>query len=161
VDAETAADVEVLERRALLHELDVEPRRLAQRVLDRADRRDLRAEVEVEELEAIEQLPLAQGADRLDDFARREAELRAVAARLLPAAGAARRELHADAELRAHAGLLGAALDQLELARLLDDEDDRAAELRRQQRRLDVLLVLVAVADDDRILIIEHGHDGE
>src|SRR5581483_10050269 len=52
-------------------------------------------------------------------------------------------------------------LDELELARLLDDEDDVPAELGGEERRLDVFLVLVAVADDERVLIIEHGHDGE
>ena len=52
VDAQAAADVEVLQRRAQLHALDVEAARLAQRVLDRADGGDLAAQVEVQQLEA-------------------------------------------------------------------------------------------------------------
>ena len=53
VDAQPAAHVEVLERRAQLAQLDVEAPRLAQRVLDRADGRDLAAQVEVQQLEAV------------------------------------------------------------------------------------------------------------
>ena len=55
VDAEAAADVEVLERRAHLVQLDEEAPGLAQRVLDARIARDLRAEVEVQELERVEQ----------------------------------------------------------------------------------------------------------
>src|SRR6185312_13990597 len=161
VDAEAAADVEVLERRAHLVQLDEEAPRLAHRVLERSNRRDLRAEVEVQELERSEQVVLLQKVDGLDHLARREAELRAIAARRLPAPRAARRQLGAHADARPHAHALGDVGDELELGGLLDDEDDGAPELRRQQRRLDVLLVLVAVADDERVFVVEHGHDGE
>src|SRR5581483_6563026 len=79
VDAEAAAHVEVLEGRAGLVELDVEARRLAERVLERADRGDLGAEVEVEELEALDEARLLHEADRLEHLARGEAELAAIA----------------------------------------------------------------------------------
>ena len=159
VDAQAAAHVEVLERRAQLAHLDVEAPRLAQRVLDRADRRDLAAEVEVQELEAVQQVVGAQEVDRLDHLARRQAELRAVAARRLPAPRPLGGQLDADADARAHADLLGGLGDQRELGELLDDDEDRAPQLRRHQRGLDVLLVLVAVADDQRVLVVEHRHD--
>ena len=84
------------------------------------------------------------------DLARRQAELRAVAARLLPAARAAARELRAHAERGPDAEALRHAQDRLELGELLDHDDRRDAELGREQRRLDVLVVLVAVADHQR-----------
>ena len=102
---------------------------------------------------------LAQVGDRLDQLAPREAELRAVAARGFPAAGAARRQARPHADARPDLGLLGDALDEPQLGRLLDHQDDRAAELRGQERGLDVLLVLVAVADDERLLVLEQRHD--
>ena len=107
VDAEPAARVEVLQRRAHLGDLDVEAPRLAQRVLDGADGGDLAAEVEVQELEAAQQVVGAQEVDRLDHLARRQAELRPVAARRLPAARPLGGQLDADADARPHAELLG------------------------------------------------------
>ena len=148
VDAQAAAHVEVLERRAQLDDLDEEAPRLAQRVLDRADRRDLAAEVEVQQLEAAQQVVRAQEVDRLDHLARRQAELRAVAARGLPAPRALGRQLDAHADARPHADLLRDLGDERQLGELLDDDDHRAPQLRRHERGLDVLLVLVAVADD-------------
>ena len=69
VDAQPAADVEVLEPGAVLHELGVDPRRLVQRALDDADVGDLAAQVEVQELEAVlharaPSAPRAPGAPR-------------------------------------------------------------------------------------------------
>src|SRR5690606_1323709 len=150
VDPEPAADVE--EAQALAAEpveLDVEAAGLEQRVLDRADVRDLRAEVEVDELEAAELPPAAQLLDGREHLLGRQAELGAVAARLLPLAGPARRQAGADADARDDAELAGDAVDLVELARLLDDDDDLAPQLRGHQRHPDVLLVLVAVADDE------------
>ena len=99
--------------------------------------------------------------DGLDHLGGREAELREVAAGLLPAAGAARRQARAEAELRLDLHALADAVDVVELGRLLDDEDDRLAHLRREQRGLDVLLVLVAVADDQRLVVLMDRHDRE
>ena len=53
VDAEAAADVEILEAGARLDELGVDAGRFVQRALDDADVRDLAAEVEVQQLEAV------------------------------------------------------------------------------------------------------------
>ena len=86
VDAEAAADVEERRARAEL----VQARRRCgsprERVLVGADRGDLRADVEVQQLEAVEHVLGAQPLDRLDDLERREPELRAVAGRLDPLA---------------------------------------------------------------------------
>ncbi len=161
VDAETAAGVEVLQRRAHLGDLDVEAPRLAQRVLHGADGGDLAAEVEVQELEAAQEVVGAQEADRLHHLARRQAELRPVAARSLPPARPLGGQLDADPDARPDAELLGRVGDELQLRELLDDDENRTAELRGGERGLDVLLVLVPVADDEGFLVVEHGHDGE
>jgi hypothetical protein len=69
-----------------------------ERVLHGADVRDLRSDVEVQELEAVEHAFLLQAVDGRDDLGRRQAELRAVARRLDPLARALGRETGADAE---------------------------------------------------------------
>ena len=113
----------------------------------------------MQELEAAQQVVLAQEVDRLDHLARRQAELRPVAARRLPAPRALGRQLDADADARPHAHLLRGLGDQRQLGELLDDDQHRAPQLRRHERGLDVLLVLVAVADDQRFFVVEHAHD--
>ena len=160
VDAQTAADVEVLEAGALLDQLGVDARRLVQRALDDPDVRNLAAEVEVQELEAILHAVGLQLFEPLPDFGDREAELRPVAARRLPAAAAARRELDAHADLRPDADLPGVLEDQPELGVLLDDRDDPPAHLVGQHRHLDELGVLEPVADDWRV-VGRHRDDGQ
>jgi hypothetical protein len=90
-----------------------------------------------------------------------KAELRAIPTRCFPPPGAARRQLGPHPEARPDAGLLRHLVDERQLRQLLHHHDDRAAELRGEERRLDVLLVLVPVADDERFLVLKHGHDRE
>ncbi len=160
VDAETAADVHELQARALLGELAVDARRFVQRALDDADVRDLAAEVEVQQLEAVLHAALLQLLEAAQDLGDRQAELRAVAAGRLPAARAARRQLDAHADVRAHADLLRVLEHQLELGVLLDHRDDLAAHLLRQHRHLDEFEILEAVADDRRV-VGRHRRHGE
>jgi hypothetical protein len=158
IDAQAAADVEVAQRRPHAVEVDVDPARLAQRLLDGADRGDLAAEMEVQELEARQHVLLAQVGDGVEEVLAGEAELRAVAGGGLPVPGALGRQPAADADARLDTGLLGDVADQRQLRGLLDDQDHRPAEARGEQRHLDVLLVLVAVADDQRVGVLEHRH---
>ena len=153
VHAQAAADVEVLEPGAGLDELGVDPRRFVERALDDADVRDLAAEVEVQQLEAVLHAARLQLLEAAQDLGDRQAELRAVAARALPAAAAARGELDAHADLRPHADLLRVLQDQAEFGVLLDDRDDVAPDLLGQHRHLDELGVLEAVADDRRVVV--------
>ena len=160
VDAQAAADVDVLEAGAFLDELRVDPRRFVQGALDDADVRDLAAEVEVQELEAVLHAVGLQLLEPLPDLRDGQAELRPVAARGLPAAAAAGRELDAHADVRPDADLAGVLEDQPELGVLLDDRDDPPAHLVGEHRHLDELGVLEAVADDRR-LVGRHGDHGQ
>ena len=161
VHAQAAAHVQEAQRRAHLHQVGVDLGRLAQTVLDRADGGDLAAEVEVEQLEGVEEAVLPQVGHGVEEVAAGEAELRAVAARGLPVPGAPGGEARADTDAGAHPHLLGDLPDQRQLGRLLHDQDDVAAELRGEEGRLDIFLVLVAVADDQGLLVLQHGHDGQ
>ena len=114
----------------------------------------------MQQLEAVFHAARLQLFEPAQNFADRQAELRAIAARRLPAAAAARRELDPHADLRPDADLLGVFEDQIELGVFLDHRDDVAADLLRQHRHLDELGVLEAVADDRRVVVGER-HDGQ
>jgi hypothetical protein len=135
VHAEAAAHVQELEPRARLHQLDVDPAHLAHRVLDRPDRRDLRADVEVEQLEAVEHPGLAQPVHEQHDLGGGEAELGAIPGGLHPLAGAARRELRAHADVRADPQPARHLEQHLQLAIAVDDHDRVAPQLLGEQRR--------------------------
>ena len=147
VDAQAAAAVEVLDGAAHAVQAHQRVGRLAQRVLQRADLGDLRAEVEVQQLDAVRHALALHALDHHHHLARGEAELGAVAAGLLPAAGALAGQLAAHADRRADVEAARHGDDRLDLRVLLDHEDRRDAELRGEERHLDVLLVLVPVAD--------------
>ena len=80
-----------------------------------------------------------------------QAEFRAEPGTRFPAAGAAGRQLGADADHRPDLQLLGVADDRLQLGELLDHGDDLLADLAGQHGHLDELVVLEAVADDRRV----------
>ena len=158
VDAEAAADVEVLETGSGLDELGIDARRLVEGALDDADVRNLAAEVEVQELEAVlhpEHLELLEPAQDLGDG---QAELGPEAPRPLPATAAPSGELDAHPDLRPHADLFGVFQDQSKLGVFLDDRDDRAPDFLGEHGHLDELGVLEAVADDRRVVIGLRGH---
>ena len=101
----------------------------------------------------------AQLVDRLHELRGVEAELRLLAAALLPAAEAARRELDAHAGRRRHAHLVGDLEQHVDLAQLLDDDEHLVAELLAHEGEAHELLVLVAVADDQVIGVLGEAED--
>ena len=162
VDAEAAADVDVLQARAQLLELGIDMRQLVDGFLDAADVLQLAAGMAVHELQAVEHVALAQHLQHLEDLGGEQPELRAVAGRFAPAPRAFARELHAHADARPHAVGLRVPQDQRQLGEVLDHRDDGAAELGREDHRLDVAGVLEAVADDQPVgRILGHRHHGQ
>src|SRR5690606_9645640 len=161
VDREAAADVEVAHGAAHLRELDVELARLAHRVLDGDDARDLAPHVEVEELGAVEHLAALELVDDVHDLGGGEAELGAITGGVGPLAHAALRELGAHAERRPDAELLRRLEHQAELLDALEHDDDLVVEARRDERRLHVREVLVAVADDESVFVVHRRERDE
>src|SRR5207237_10766848 len=80
IDPKPAADVEVLKSCTRLHELGVDARRLVQRPLHDADVRNLAAQMEVQQLEAVLHAERFQLTTPPEDLSDRQTELRAVAA---------------------------------------------------------------------------------
>src|SRR5579872_209637 len=129
VDGQAAADIEVLQRMAELEQLRVVHRRLTNGALDRLNVRDLRADVEVEQLERGLHLRLAQDLDGFENLGGGETELRVLAAGRRPFARAFRQEADADADPRLDVHLRGDLCDRAQLRQLLGDDDDFLAEL--------------------------------
>ena len=95
-----------------------------------------------------------QPVDRLHELRGVEPELRLLAAALLPASEAARRQLDADAGRRRHAHLVRHLEQHVDLAQLLDHDEDLVSELLAHEGEAHELLVLVAVADDQVIGVL-------
>ena len=148
IDGQAAAEIQVAECGAFLDQVDIVAAGLEHAAADVADIGDLRAEVVVQQLQAVEHVVLAQRVHEFHDLRGREAEQAAVTAALVPVAADLGGELHAQAEDRLHADAARALEDHRELGRRLDHEDAAVAELQRLQGERDELLVLVAVADD-------------
>ena len=150
VDAEAAADVDVLQARAQQLELGVHVRELVDGVLHAADVLQLAARVAVHELQAVEHaFRSRRTSTRFEDLGDEQAELGLVAGGVAPLARAFARELHAHADARPHVVVLGVLEDRRQLAEVLDHRDDGAAELGGEDHRFDVAVVLEAVADDE------------
>ena len=146
--------------RAQLGQLDEVAHRLAHAVGNVADVGDLRAHVEMQQLQAMAHAGIAQVLPQVQQLARIQPELGLVAAAVLPLAGAQRGQAHAYAQAGHHVQRLGFLQHQLQLGGLLDDDEGLQAQLAADQRQADELAVLVAVADDDaaRLGQSNHGH---
>src|SRR6478735_1184684 len=158
VDRETAAHVDVAHLAAELGQLHIDVRRFLHRVLDGDDARDLAADMEVQQLQAVEHVALGQAIDDLDHLRGGEPEFGAVARGICPTADALGRQLGANAEQRLDAELLGGSEYDVDLLQALEHDDDGLVELLRQERGLDVAGVLVPVADDQTADLL-HGSE--
>ena len=158
IHPQAAAHVEILEPRPPFHEFRVDPRSLVEGHLDVADVRDLAALVEMQQLQAVFHPLGGEQFEPFHQFARRQAELAAKAARRLPAAAAARGEFHPHADPRTHAELFRVFEHHVQLGKPLHDRDDMPADLLCEHRRLDELGILEAVADDGRVVVGQRDH---
>ena len=160
VDPQPAADIEILQARAMADQVHVDPAGFIQRRLDVADVRDLASHVEMQQPEAIGHRTRLEQRHGTEQFADGQAEFRTVAARRLPASRTAGGKLDPHADHRPDADLLGDPEDQLQFGESLDDQENPPPDLVGQQRRLDESLVLEAVADD-RHVVLSHRDYGQ
>ena len=160
VHAQATAHVDVGDLRAQARQLHEVAGGFAHAVGDVAHVGDLRAHVEVQQVQAVGVLGVTQRLPQIQQLARRQAELGLVATAVLPLAGAQRGQAHAHAQARLHVQRLGLFQHQLQLGRLLDDDEGLQAQLAADQGQADVLAVLVAVADDQpaRARQRQHSH---
>ncbi len=161
VHCQAAAEVEVFDLRALPDQAGVDAAGLVHRGADLADVGDLRAQVVVDQLEAVEHAGAGEQVHRLDNLVGVEPEDGALAAGLGPVAAGLGRQLDADAENGLGVQGLGALEDERQLVGHLHHEDAGEADLGGVEAEVDELLVLVAVADEHRLLVAHHAHGGD
>ena len=126
----------------------VKPRALVHRAFDGANIGDLRADVEVQKLEGVQQALPPEQLHRRHQFGGGQAELGVFPAGLVPLAAAARLEAHPQAERRRDSRRAGRRQDDWQLGKLLNHQDDILANAPPHQRGADEDVVLVAIGHD-------------
>src|SRR5690606_3968072 len=116
------AKVDVAERGAFLHDVGVVAAYFVDTAADVLDVRDLRTEMAVQQLHAVQHVFALQQVDDIDELRRREAEHAAVAGGRVPVAADAHRRLDAHADDRLHAHHAAALDDYRHFRRRFDDE---------------------------------------
>jgi hypothetical protein len=160
VHAQAAADVHQSQPQPGVAQVGVDPRGLGQAPADITQVRHLRADMDVQHLDAMAHANLRGALGRLQQLTGGQPELGLLATGILPVAGADARQPEADAEPRLELELPRQLDDAVELRELLDDDVHLVAESLRDQRQLQVLVILVAVAHDKpaRRRYAEYGH---
>ena len=141
-------------------QLYVELRSLAQCCLDVADACHLASYVEVDETQTILDVILLEYLKRLEQFARREAELACVATALLPASTTLAGEFDAYTDIGAHTHALAYLRYSFQLVEFLHHKEYAAAHLLCKKSQFNVAVILVAVAYDERVAVGVHCYDG-
>ncbi len=162
VDAETAADVDVLETGAHELELRVYVRQLVDRILHATDVLQLAARMTVNQLQTVEHVALFQHVEQLENLGDEQAELGLFTRGGAPTARTLTEQLYPDADARPHLVGVGVLEDEAELFKVLHHGNDGATEFGRERDRLDVAVVLEAIADDQPVgRVLRHRHHGE
>ena len=161
IHTQATANVEALDINAQLMQLDVETRRFTHAGGDIANVGHLRAEVEVQQLQAVEVPCGTQDLHQLQNLGGRETELRLLTAGGLPFTGPLRGQTRTHAKARHHVQALGFFQHDGNFRHLLDDQIDLVAHLLAHQRQTDVFAVFITVTDDDAAGhpgVRQHGH---
>ncbi len=149
VHREAAAHIQILDI-GHLSRFGINPRRLVHCVLDRPDVGDLRADMEVEHLQAASKPSLLEDSHQFQGLAGREAELGRLPTRLHPPAGAAGKELHPHPDSWHHAHGIGVLQDVVDLLEKVYHYD-YIVQIVNAQGEAEIILILVAIADQGSI----------
>ncbi len=155
VHREAAAKVDVFQRGAFLHEVGVVAAHFVDATANVLDVWNLRAEMAMEQLQAMQHVLGLERVDKIDKLRRGQAKHAAVAAGAVPVAADtdAGLDAHTDDRLDAHLATTGN--DDRNLGGRFDDEHAGKTKFDRGQAEINELLVLVAVADDQAAGLFE------
>ncbi len=159
VHAQAAAHVKALDVHAKLVQLNIETRRFAHAGGDVANIRHLRAEVEMQQLNAVQTTAFAQNFHQLQHLVRREAELGFFTAGGLPLPGTLRCQTRTHAKARDNVQTLGLFQHDRDFGHLLDNQIDLVTHLLANQRQTNVFAIFIAVTDDHRAGHARMGQD--
>ena len=161
VDGKTAAEVDEGHVRPFIDQLFIDPAGLHCAGADVADIGDLRADVVMEKLQAIEHFLLLQAIQDIHHMAHVQTENAGVAAGFRPVPLSLGRQLDAQPQIRLDAQILRPFYDQVDFPGDLDYEEALKAHLDRVQAQIDELFILIAIADQAGVAVVEHGDGGD
>src|SRR4051812_15729052 len=113
--------------------------------------------MEVNQLQAIFNAALLEKLECFEGLGQAQTELGAKAGTVAPSAGAASRQLDANADHGTNIELLRVTSDQLQLAELFDHGNDQFAHFASKDGHFDKFVILEAVANDRRFTAIGEG----
>jgi hypothetical protein len=160
IDPQSPADIDVRDVDTHAAQLRVVASDLLQARLDVPDVGDLRAKVEMNELEDVETADGFQLVYEPNELRGAETELRLLAAAPCPPARAFGVELDAHTGGRVHSELVGYLEQHIHLAQLLEHDENLVSELLPHEGEPHELLVLVAVAHDQVIRVLRQAQHG-
>ena len=161
VHTQAAAHVHHLDLGAKTAQLGVEAAALADAALDVADVGDLGAQVEVQQLQAVQLAEAAQTLHQRQDLGGGEAELGHGTAARFPHAGAGGRQTGAHPDVGLDVETSRLVEHHFQLGGLLHHDVDLVAHQVAQEGVADVFAVLVTVADDHGPLLMMMGQHGQ
>ena len=138
-------------------QLHVDAGRFLKGVFNDCDVVDLTAHVEMQQPQFAEEIGIAQGFHRGEDFRHRKTEFGFVAHGAAPAAGAATGEAGTDADERGRPQGSAGFDDPWHFVGLFDHDNGASPQTPRQDRGFDVATVFVAVADQQGFRVVDQG----
>ena len=160
VNSEATTHVKVFQPSAATGELGIDASCFIEGRFDLTDIRDLAAQMEMQQREAVFHPTLLEFIKSHQNFVGSQTELRTIPARGLPTACSSRRQFHSHSDLRSDIEFLCVLQNQFQFRVLFYDRNYVPANLLSQQRHFDELGVLETVADDGR-LSLGHRHNGQ
>ena len=157
IHRQAAAEVEIAQRGTLFNQCCVVAAGFENPGADVGKVGNLRAEVTVEQLQAVEHAVVVERFKDLEQLGRTEAETAAIAARFSPLTANFSVDLGSYADQGAYAEGLAAGKDGVELSRRFDDEEATVTEANGPQAEVDEFLIFIAVADQQGIGL-QRGH---
>ena len=160
IDAQPAANIDVLHSRAGLGQLRIDAREFIDPLIHLTNVMNLAAHVAMQELQAIFHSLGTEDREHFQDLSHAETKLRLQPARVAPTTGTLRSQIDAHADGWTNAVLLIEPQDQLEFSDVLNHRNDVAPKLLGERSELNVSLFLEAIANDQPLRSIAgHPHD--
>ena len=139
-----------------LAELHIELGCFAECILNATNLRDLTADMEVNQLQAVLHAVLVDVVEGSKELTASETELAGIATTFFPFATTRSSQFDANTDIRTHVEVLGNLCDGFQLVQFLHHDKHALTHLLGKHSQFNVALVFIAVADDERVALHVH-----